>query len=114
MMNHQHSIRGILGGFMAAAAAFALFSSATAEDGFGQDGGQVAADESLDLSGVEVDEFDTFNIQVTDTDLAQVLQMLALQGERNVIASRNVSAVISANLFDVTSRWTRSQSRSQP
>ena len=102
MMNHQHSIRGILGGFMAAAAAFALFSSATAEDGFGQDGGQVAADESLDLSGVEVDEFDTFNIQVTDTDLAQVLQMLALQGERNVIASRNVSAVISANLFDVT------------
>ena len=62
MMNHQHSIRGILGGFMAAAAAFALFSSATAEDGFCQDGGQVAADESLDLSGVEVDEFDTFNI----------------------------------------------------
>ncbi|MCP4011759.1 MAG: hypothetical protein GY728_01490, partial [Phycisphaeraceae bacterium] len=101
-MNHQHSIRGIVGGLMSAAAALALFSSATAEDGFGQDGGQVAADESLDLSGVEVDEFDTFNIQVTDTDLAQVLQMLALQGERNVIASRNVSAVISANLFDVT------------
>jgi type IV pilus assembly protein PilQ len=51
---------------------------------------------------VEVDEFDTFNIQVQDTELAQVLQMLALQSERNVIASRNVSAVISANLFDVT------------
>jgi type IV pilus assembly protein PilQ len=97
-MNHHHSIRSIIGGILSTAAAFALFSSATAEDGFGQ----VAADESLDLSGVEVDEFDTFNIQVTDTDLAQVLQMLALQGERNVIASRNVSAVISANLFDVT------------
>ena len=58
--------------------------------------------ELLDLGGVEVDNFDTFNIQVQDTELAQVLQMLALQSERNVIASRNVSAVISANLFDVT------------
>ena len=59
-------------------------------------------EELLDLGGVEVDDFDTFNIQVQDTELAQVLQMLALQSERNVIASRNVSAVISANLFDVT------------
>lgn len=101
-MNHHHSIRSIFGGIIATAAALATFSSATAEDSFGQDDGQVASDETLDLSGVEVDEFDTFNIQVTDTDLAQVLQMLALQGERNVIASRNVSAVISANLFDVT------------
>ncbi len=65
-------------------------------------GGFDPANEILDLSGIEVDDFDTFNIQVQDTDLAQVLQMLALQSERNVIASRNVSAVISANLFDVT------------
>lgn len=72
---------------------------------FAQDdaaGGFDPANEVLDLSGIEVDDFDTFNIQVQDTDLAQVLQMLALQSERNVIASRNVSAVISANLFDVT------------
>jgi type IV pilus assembly protein PilQ len=68
------------------------------DDGAGFDPGE----ELLDLGGVEVDEFDTFNIQVQDTELAQVLQMLALQSERNVIASRNVSAVISANLFDVT------------
>lgn len=68
---------------------------------FGDDD-DVANAEMLDLSGIEVDEFDTFNIQVQDTDLNQVLQMLALQSERNVIASRNVSAVISANLFDVT------------
>ena len=102
-MNHHHSIRSIVGGILSTAAVLALFPSpATAEDGFGQDDGQLASDDALDLSGVEVDEFDTFNIQVTDTDLAQVLQMLALQGERNVIASRNVSAVISANLFDVT------------
>ena len=97
-MNHHHSIRSIAGGILSAVVAFALSSSASAEERFGQE----STDESIDLSGVEVDDFDTFNIQVTDTDLAQVLQMLALQGERNVIASRNVSAVISANLFDVT------------
>ena len=67
-----------------------------------EDAGFDPGEELLDLGGVEVDDFDTFNIQVQDTELAQVLQMLALQSERNVIASRNVSAVISANLFDVT------------
>ncbi len=58
--------------------------------------------EPVEMEGVEIDAFDTFNIQVQDTELAQVLQMLAIQSERNVIASRNVSSVISANLFDVT------------
>jgi type IV pilus assembly protein PilQ len=82
--------------------AFALISVPVLGDGFGQDETPAAAEKALDLTGVEVDDFDTFNIQVQDTDLAQVLQMLALQGERNVIASRNVSAVITANLFDVT------------
>ena len=81
---------------------FALTCVPVLADGFGQDGTAAAAAKGLDLSGIEVDDFDTFNIQVQDTDLAQVLQMLALQGERNVIASRNVSAVITANLFDVT------------
>ncbi len=81
---------------------FALTCVPVFADGFGQDDAPDTADETLDLTGVEVDDFDTFNIQVQDTDLAQVLQMLALQGERNVIASRNVSAVITANLFDVT------------
>ena len=80
----------------------ALIGVPVMADEFGQDATSNAAEGDLDLTGVEVDEFDTFNIQVQDTDLAQVLQMLALQGERNVIASRNVSAVITANLFDVT------------
>ncbi len=81
---------------------FALIGVPVMADEFGQDGTSNTAESDLDLTGVEVDDFDTFNIQVQDTDLAQVLQMLALQGERNVIASRNVSAVITANLFDVT------------
>ena len=81
--------------------AFLCVSSSALGQAFGEKD-DIANAEVLDLTGIEVDEFDTFNIQVQDTDLNQVLQMLALQSERNVIASRNVSAVISANLFDVT------------
>ena len=93
--------------FVAAIGAAALIAGAVhAGHPFQDDdedaGGFDPGSELLDLGGVEVDDFDTFNIQVQDTELAQVLQMLALQSERNVIASRNVSAVISANLFDVT------------
>jgi type IV pilus assembly protein PilQ len=55
-----------------------------------------------DISSVETDEFDTFNIQVQDTELVKVLEMLALQSERNIIPSRNVASVVSVNLFDVT------------
>ena len=93
--------------FVAAIGAAVLLAGAVHAGSFLQDedGDSGAFDpgsELLDLGGVEVDDFDTFNIQVQDTELAQVLQMLALQSERNVIASRNVSAVISANLFDVT------------
>ena len=62
------------------------------------------SDSSLDsdLSGFETDGFDTFNIQVQDTELVKVLEMLALQAERNIIPSRNVAAIVSVNLFDVT------------
>ena len=93
--------------FVAAIGAAALLAGAVhagypAQDEGEDTGGFDPGSELLDLGGVEVDDFDTFNIQVQDTELAQVLQMLALQSERNVIASRNVSAVISANLFDVT------------
>ena len=66
--------------------------------------GQDSIEESLGLSADDLQggNFDTFNIQVQDTELVKVLEMLALQGERNIIPSRNVAAVISVNLFDVT------------
>ncbi|MBX3374395.1 MAG: hypothetical protein KF817_11215 [Phycisphaeraceae bacterium] len=41
-------------------------------------------------------------LAVQDTDLGQVLAMLAIQFEKNIITSRNVSATINANLFDVS------------
>ncbi len=60
--------------------------------------GQDATEEST----VEVTDYDTVTLQVTDTDLAQVLEMLAIQSKKNIITSKSVSATISANLFDVT------------
>ena len=100
MIRFTHRINQRVLAGLGATALFCVPSAAFAQ-AFGEKD-DVANAEILDLTGVEVDEFDTFNIQVQDTDLNQVLQMLALQSERNVIASRNVSAVISANLFDVT------------
>ena len=102
MMIHHLKLNQIVRRCGVVLGVLALIGVPVMADEFGQDATSNAAEGDLDLTGVEVDEFDTFNIQVQDTDLAQVLQMLALQGERNVIASRNVSAVITANLFDVT------------
>jgi type IV pilus assembly protein PilQ len=52
---------------------------------------------------VEVTDYGTITVSVQDTELADILEMLSIQSERNIIASKNVSAVIpSINLFDVT------------
>lgn len=51
---------------------------------------------------VQVTDYDTVTLAVQDTDLAQVLEMLSIQSQKNIITSKNVSATISANLYDVT------------
>jgi type IV pilus assembly protein PilQ len=52
---------------------------------------------------VEVTDYGTVTLSVRDTDLADILEMLSIQSQKNIIASKNVSAVIpSVNLFDVT------------
>lgn len=45
---------------------------------------------------------ETFTIQFQDTDILQALQMLSMQGKRNIIASRGTQGKVSANLYDVT------------
>ncbi len=52
--------------------------------------------------GVSVSNLGTVDLAVQDTDLAQVLEMLSIQGRKNIITSKNVSATVSANLYDVT------------
>ncbi|MFM9956549.1 MAG: type II secretion system protein GspD [Phycisphaerales bacterium] len=53
-------------------------------------------------SGVKVSDYMTVDIFVQDEDLANVLQMLSLQSRKNIIASKDVSATVSANLYGVT------------
>ncbi len=53
-------------------------------------------------SGVKVSEYMTVDLFVQDEDLANVLQMLSLQSQRNIVASRDVSARVTANLYGVT------------
>ncbi|MCH7602460.1 MAG: secretin and TonB N-terminal domain-containing protein [Planctomycetes bacterium] len=52
--------------------------------------------------GVNVTDVGTIDLAVQDTDLAQVLQMLSMQTKKNIIASRNVSGTVTANLYNVT------------
>jgi type IV pilus assembly protein PilQ len=63
---------------------------------YGQDAG------SGDDESVTVTDYGTVTLAVQDTDLAQVLEMLSIQSQKNIITSKNVSATISANLYDVT------------
>ena len=51
---------------------------------------------------VSVTDYGTVDLAVQDTDLSQVLEMLSIQGRKNIITSKNVSATVSANLYDVT------------
>ncbi|MBL9120655.1 MAG: hypothetical protein JNL80_12160 [Phycisphaerae bacterium] len=45
---------------------------------------------------------ETFTIQFQDTDILQALQLLSIQGQKNIIAGKGVSGTVTANLFEVT------------
>jgi type IV pilus assembly protein PilQ len=51
---------------------------------------------------VVIDEFGTVDLVVNETEVSQVLEMLAMQSRKNIIASNNVTGAVSANLYDVT------------
>lgn len=51
---------------------------------------------------VSVDEFDLVDLHVNSEDLANVLQLLSIQSQRNIISSKNVSASVTADLYGVT------------
>lgn len=53
-------------------------------------------------SDVNVTNHGTVTLTVDNTDLAQVLEMLAIQSKKNIITSKDVSATVTANLYDVT------------
>ena len=51
---------------------------------------------------VRVDENNLVDLHVADEDLATVLEMLSIQSQKNIIASKNVSSRVTANLYRVT------------
>lgn len=118
MGSSQHKINAIGGGgeclTLAAATSllisFNVGASAFGQAGFFEDGyydpaavelGEETTNEGID-GRVDVSEFLTVDIAVNNTDLAQVLQMLSMQSQKNIVMSSNVSATISADLYDVT------------
>ncbi len=62
----------------------------------------IETDQESDSTTVAVDEFGTVDLVVNETEVTQVLEMLAIQSRRNIIASNSVSGVVSANLYDIT------------
>jgi type IV pilus assembly protein PilQ len=53
-------------------------------------------------TSVEMVRPDTFDVHVKDADLRGVLQLLATQGRKNIIASRGVSGDVTIDLYGVT------------
>jgi type IV pilus assembly protein PilQ len=51
---------------------------------------------------VKVDEHLIVDLHVNDEDLANVLQMLSIQSQKNIVTSKSVAAVVTANLYGVT------------
>lgn len=92
-MNH-----GLTRRFLLPLTSVCALSVGLADPAFGQQGGQ----QDPAKQDVNVTDFDTVDLSVQDADLAQVLQMLSIQSRKNIISSKNVSATVTANLYDVT------------
>ena len=57
---------------------------------------------AIQTQSVNVTDYDTVSLNVQNTDLAQVLQLLSIQGKRNIVPSPKVQGSVTANLYDVT------------
>lgn len=97
-MNAKHTFTGP-SFFMTGASVYAL-CTAMALPALGQT--QESAETPETNAEVNVTDYGTVDLAVQDTDLTQVLQMLSIQGKKNIITSKSVSATVTANLYDVT------------
>ncbi len=84
--------------FLAAVCGFAL-----AAPTLGQDSSPFATGgvDDVDMN-VQVSEHLTVDLHVQDEELANVLQILSLQSQKNILVSGDVSATVNANLYNVT------------
>lgn len=57
---------------------------------------------SVSADQVNVNDSGLVEIHVNDASLVEVLRMLSLQSQKNIIASKDVTGTVTANLYDVT------------
>lgn len=78
-------------------------SSSGGGDSFGEVPGE-SQGTSVTADMVSVNDEGTVEIHVNDAALVEVLRMLSLQSQKNIIASKEVSGKVTANLYGVTVR----------
>lgn len=57
---------------------------------------------SVSNTQVQVSDAGLVEIHVNDANLVEVLRMLSIQSQKNIIASKEVTGTVTANLYDVT------------
>lgn len=60
------------------------------------------ASDQVPTDGIRVNDNQLVDIHVKDTDLGVVLEMLSIQSQKNIVASKGISAKVTANLYGVT------------
>ena len=103
-MRNMFTTRRVLAAFVCAAGLGYAGQASSQDRGDNDADGPVELfdeQEAVGEGAVEIDESGTFDIHVKDLEISQVLQLLSIQAERNIIATRDVDGKISADLFDV-------------
>ena len=83
-------------------AAFAQEEALFADDPATQDDPNAPQGEPAGTQKVRVDENQIVDLHVNDEELSNVLEMLSIQSQQNIVASKAVSARVTANLYGVT------------
>lgn len=89
----------------AAIAALAVLGAGVITPAMAQDDAPVAASQpDGSKAQVKVSEHMTVDLHVKDEDLTNVLELLSIQSQKNIVASKSVGGKVSATLYGVTFR----------
>jgi len=76
-------------------------STTTTDEGMFADGDAGSDNDIPEGQSIEVGAFGQMSLHINDLDVTKVLQLLSIQFERNIVASRNVSGTVAADLHEV-------------
>lgn len=80
---------------------FCFGGLAHAQEGAFEEAPPAEASELPNGQNVKVGSFGQIDIHVKELDITKVLQLLSIQGQRNIIATKDVSGTVSADLYQV-------------